>query len=1225
MPTPNMPPSNIPKHLEWRLNPKPVTSHAVRRKSALTDLETLNRQISQTINRTNRPEFIAPTDSEDAFIDESSVDDFEERIPELAMQFPFELDPFQKRAILHVEQQNNIFVAAHTSAGKTVVAEYAIALAAESGTKVFYTSPIKTLSNQKYRDFRSKFDSVGLVTGDVSINDDAQCIIMTTEILRSMLYKGDDSIRDLSYVVFDEVQFLNDKERGVVWEESIIMLPEDVTIIMLSATVPNALQFANWVGRTKGRPVAVVSTDKRPVPLQHALLHKVTGQESLDRALLIDRFGNFDQNALSSAASNMRKQNNMERDRKATEKAGRKKKKAKARAALKWDTARMPVESVAKPVVEQIDVDDPHLHVPDVTDNTNVAIVDEKAQQEAAEQPSELAHSNDVDQDDSDEAISEPDVAATVQTEKSPKPEKKETRNTGNRNKGPGRNAAKAINAATGKAPGKGPNAAKSPWAHLASYLDDQKQVPAVVFVFSKKRCETAVSSLENIDLLPDSTDKATVKRFITSAIQRLNEEDRKLPQVQMCEQNLQRGLAAHHAGLLPVVKEVTEILFSKGLVKLLFATETFAMGVNMPARTVVFSSIRKPDGHNFRILQAGEYTQMSGRAGRRGIDDVGHVYLYFGAETRKPNLHDLREIMTGKPITLKSAFRLTYNMILNVLRVDELEVEDMMERSFCEAEGKTASDNITMLLAKASKMIPDTVQSDTDAVDSPHAPLRDYVDKVFQLTEMTNSMIPQDVNLILRTTIVPGRLVVMERRPGQLMLAVIFSIVPHGRNSGKSQPRQTSVHRDTQLWVAGLASIIEGKKSIKTPSMIFLPESVDRDMLQFSNGRDEVSLLKHGGLHVSLQRTKARKIVYICNAIDEQMDGHRAQEQARAARSWHFSKRVPEALKYLSINAEYLKKVVFEWSKNGHEAVFEQQMQEVSHAKPSKGQNQRAIRFSDRYKSRAKLCKEMLLCKDLYKCIVGASTRGLLEQIEERLLQADLRKKIAALKATQENENQSSLLPEYENRVMALQKLDYVGDDGTSVMLKGRCGSEVTTANSMVLTEIVFESVLHGLEPAEVASLLSSLVCRRKNRAKMHDGDDAKYSEQYIEAKRKMRKVVAQVGDVQEKCKVELAFEITDDADCYEASVCRWDLSEAVYIWAKGEPFYNLTTTTEQQAGDIVVCMKRLCELLKDTQKVARGIGNHELCEVVEEAVTAIRRDVVFNASLYLDEDGLF
>ena len=209
------------------------------------------------------------------------IKDFNALVPNPAIRYPFELDDFQKQAVARLERSECIFVAAHTSAGKTVCAEYAIALARKHCTRAIYTSPIKALSNQKYRDFKDKFgDDVGLITGDLQIGADSSCLIMTTEILRSMLYRGADLIRDIEWVIFDEVHYINDTERGVVWEEVIIMLPSYVNMIFLSATTPNTIEFSDWIGRTKRKPVHVIRTDYRPVPLSHHLwagqkLHKI--------------------------------------------------------------------------------------------------------------------------------------------------------------------------------------------------------------------------------------------------------------------------------------------------------------------------------------------------------------------------------------------------------------------------------------------------------------------------------------------------------------------------------------------------------------------------------------------------------------------------------------------------------------------------------------------------------------------------------------------------------------------------------------------------------------------------------------------------------------------------------------------------------------------------------------------------------------------------------------
>ncbi|OIR58798.1 MAG: Ski complex RNA helicase Ski2 [Amphiamblys sp. WSBS2006] len=453
-----------------------------------------------------------------------------------ALEFDFEPDNFQKHAIYHLEKGHSVFVAAHTSAGKTAVAEYAAAMAQKNATKLFYTSPIKALSNQKYHDFKTKFADVGLLTGDTQIDTDASCLILTTEIFRSMLYKGADILRDIEFVVFDEVHYINNAERGVVWEEAIILLPPQTKMILLSATLPNTFEFADWVGRTKRKDVFVITTPRRPVPLEHFLL--VAPETLLFRVVGPDE--KFDAKGYAGALR---------------EASGRKK-----------------------------------------TERT---------------------------------------IRNTV------------------------------------------------PWRQLAAALQKKNLLPAVVFTFSRRKCEEYAEALANTSLV-SSAERDQVFVFVGSALGTLRPEDTDLPQIAQITKMLLCGVAVHHSGLLPVLREMVELLFSAGLVKILFATETFAMGVNMPAKTVVFSALRKHDGTAFRELSPGEYVQMAGRAGRRGMDVVGTVVV-VASPTEMPSEMTLRRTILGEKGLLASQFRLTYNMILSLLRTKCVRVEEVIKKSFSE------------------------------------------------------------------------------------------------------------------------------------------------------------------------------------------------------------------------------------------------------------------------------------------------------------------------------------------------------------------------------------------------------------------------------------------------------------------------------------------------------------------------------------------------------------
>lgn len=535
------------------------------------------------------------------------ITNFHDLVPDMAKEWPFELDTFQKEAVYHLENGDSVFVAAHTSAGKTVVAEYAIALAAKHMTKAIYTSPIKALSNQKFRDFRNTFDDVGILTGDVQISPESSCLIMTTEILRSMLYRGADLIRDVEFVIFDEVHYVNDMERGVVWEEVIIMLPEHVTLILLSATVPNTYEFASWVGRTKKKDIYVISTAKRPVPLEHYLwagksMHKI-----------VDSNKKFIEKGWKEADDIL---------------SGRDKVKAQKAA-------------------------------------------DAQAQSQASQRGAPQGRGR--------------GRGAGGQNRGGPQrggPQGGQGRG-GNRG-GPSTRGSGNI-ARTGRGGGRTSAAQdRNVWVHLVQHLRKENLLPGCIFVFSKKRCEENANSLSNQDFCTAS-EKSAIHMIIEKSLARLKPEDRMLPQILRLRELLSRGIAVHHGGLLPIMKEIVEILFAKTLVKVLFATETFAMGLNLPTRTVVFSGFRKHDGKGFRDLLAGEYTQMAGRAGRRGLDTVGSVIIVTSGRDEAPNAGALRRMILGDPTKLRSQFRLTYNMILNLLRVEALKIEEMIKRSFSE------------------------------------------------------------------------------------------------------------------------------------------------------------------------------------------------------------------------------------------------------------------------------------------------------------------------------------------------------------------------------------------------------------------------------------------------------------------------------------------------------------------------------------------------------------
>ncbi|TFK37029.1 rRNA-processing arch domain-containing protein [Crucibulum laeve] len=494
-------------------------------------------------------------------------------------EYKFELDPFQKVSVFAIQRNESVLVSAHTSAGKTVVAEYAIAQCLNRKQRVIYTSPIKALSNQKYREMLAEFGDVGLMTGDVTINPSATCLVMTTEILRSMLYRGSEIMREVAWVIFDEIHYMRDKERGVVWEETIILLPHSVRYVFLSATIPNAMQFAEWICKSHEQPCHVVYTDFRPTPLQHYLFP--AGGEGI--YLVVNEKGEFREDNFSKAMGKL----------------------------------------------QDTQGDDP----------------------------------------------ADP---------RGGKGKKGKTKKGGDK---------------------KGP----SDISKIIKMIMLKNYNPVIVFSFSKRECEGLALTLSKFEF-NNTDEQELVGSIFNNAIENLAEADRQLPQITNLLPLLRRGIGIHHGGLLPILKEVIEILFQEGLIKVLFATETFSIGLNMPAKTVVFTAARKFDGREFRNLSSGEYIQMSGRAGRRGLDDRG-VVIMMCDEKLEPTA--AKSMVKGEADRLDSAFHLGYNMVLNLMKVEGISPEFMLERCFFQFQSSAGIPKLEDELkqeeeARSTTVIPD-------------------------------------------------------------------------------------------------------------------------------------------------------------------------------------------------------------------------------------------------------------------------------------------------------------------------------------------------------------------------------------------------------------------------------------------------------------------------------------------------------------------------------------
>lgn len=479
--------------------------------------------------------------------------------------YEFDLDPYQIEACKALEAGKGVLVAAPTGSGKTIVGEFAVHLALQQGRKCFYTTPIKALSNQKYADLARRYgaDKVGLLTGDNSVNSDAPVVVMTTEVLRNMLYAGSQSLTGLGYVVMDEVHYLSDRFRGAVWEEVIIHLPESVTLVSLSATVSNAEEFGDWLDTVRGDTQVIVS-EERPVPLWQ---HVMAGRRIYDL---------FEEESDHGGRGSARREVN-------------------------------------------------------------------------------------------------PDLLRMAREENSSRYNPKDRRR--------GKMVREADRERERRSRGRIWTPSRP---EVIARLDGDGLLPAINFIFSRAGCEAAVQQCLYAGLrLNDDTARLKVREIVEERTASIPTEDLHVLGYYEWLEGLERGIAAHHAGMLPTFKEVVEELFVRGLVKAVFATETLALGINMPARTVILEKLVKWNGEQHADITPGEYTQLTGRAGRRGIDVEGHAVVLW---QRGMDPAALAGLAGTRTYPLRSSFRPSYNMAVNLVQqFGRHRSRELLETSFAQ------------------------------------------------------------------------------------------------------------------------------------------------------------------------------------------------------------------------------------------------------------------------------------------------------------------------------------------------------------------------------------------------------------------------------------------------------------------------------------------------------------------------------------------------------------
>jgi ATP-dependent RNA helicase HelY len=527
-------------------------------------------------------------------------------------ELPFALDDFQRRACAALERGHGVLVCAPTGAGKTVVGEFAVHLALAGGGKCFYTTPLKALSNQKHTDLTARYgrDRIGLLTGDMSVNADAPVVVMTTEVLRNMLYANSPALQGLSHVVMDEVHFLADRMRGPVWEEVILHLPDEVRVVSLSATVSNAEEFGGWIQTVRGDTTVVVD-EHRPVPLwQHVLVGK----------RLLDLF-----------------------DYRGTENPA--------------------------PAAREARVN------PDLLRH--------------------IAHRREADR----------------MSDWQPR-------------RGRGR-------AGSGRPRFYRPPARPD----VIASLDSEGLLPAITFVFSRAGCDAAVQQCLRSPLqLTTPEERAQIAEVIEHRCGDLDDADLGVLGYYEWREGLLRGLAAHHAGMLPAFRHTVEELFTAGLVKAIFATETLALGINMPARTVVLERLVKFNGEQHVPLTPGEYTQLTGRAGRRGIDVEGHAVVLWNPteETTEPSA--VAGLASTRTFPLRSSFAPSYNMTINLVQqMGPEQAHRLLEQSFAQYQADRSVVGLVRGIERGNEMLEEIAVE----LGGPRSPILEYARLRARISEM--------------------------------------------------------------------------------------------------------------------------------------------------------------------------------------------------------------------------------------------------------------------------------------------------------------------------------------------------------------------------------------------------------------------------------------------------------------------------------------------------------
>jgi ATP-dependent RNA helicase DOB1 len=971
----------------------------------------------------------------------------EKRISEPYKKYEFKLDPFQQRATLCLENNHSVLVAAHTSAGKTVVAQYAIAKAIKNNQRVIYTSPIKALSNQKYRELEAEFKDVGLMTGDVTINSEATCLVMTTEILRNMLYRGSKITREMAWVIFDEVHYMRDKDRGVVWEETIILLPKTVKYVFLSATIPNAKQFSQWICKIKSQPCHLVSTEYRPVPLQHYCY--ASGGNGI--FLVVNEKGQFKEDNFRKALSFLENEKNI-------------------------DTLRSKPQGQKKNSVE-----------------------------------------NDINK--------------------------------------------------------------------LIKLIKDKNLTPVIVFAFSKKDCEQYALAISKIDFC-SSEEKKNIELIYNSAINSLSQDDQELPQIKMMLPLILNGVGIHHGGLLPIVKESVELLFQEGLIKVLFSTETFSMGINMPAKTVVFTNIEKWDGEQHRWLGGGEYIQMSGRAGRRGLDDKGITIMML---KKSMDIDVCRNMLSGKADPLLSSFRLSYNMIVNLIRLDDYNADSLIKKSFkqfqCEANVPILTEEIMSHKKEYdhSNYLAELEYNYLSDIDNFHKQIKNYKEILRRFVIRPEVILPRlcKGKLVEISSLGWGIVVNFEKCHIKLNCEndeKRFKKMLSNESGSNFEDAMNEIKKYKEIVGKGNNNAID---TYIINVLVLIKNVVGADrQIQKTSYEDKNACL--GVVPVLFD-----SIVNVAN-IKVALDNTSLKNNSDMDKIKGFFIKVLKTFK-----DSYIADPIKDFKMNDPEILdaakkIEYYNGKIEELKMKMMTNIKEKKINDK------------LSLDLKETTYDDIETNFNKRKE---LRDGLNKKLNEMIKLKE----SVLNEELEKRLKVLEHFDFIINE--TVKNKGQVACLVSSTDEIMLTEMLFSGQFNDIDPLYLPSVLSCFLVDERDQKEEKEIKDPLLKSYH----QRIKDCAERVADIL----IEKRLDI--DREKY-VNAFKSDMMEPVLAWAQGKKFIEVCKLSDYFEGNIIRCIRRLDELIKQVADCAEQMENSNLKIKLEQASEKIKRGIIFAASLYVD-----